>query len=107
MVKEITDSNFEQEVVAASKEKPVLVDFWAPWCGPCRMQGPILEEVAEEISEEAIIAKLNVDENPKKSQEFGIQSIPALKIFKDGEVVQDFVGVQTKESLVQSLRDKK
>lgn len=100
---EFTDQNFEQEVIKC--DKPVLVDFWAPWCGPCQMMGPVIEELANEIGDKAKVGKLNVDENNEVSAKFGIMSIPALKIFKGGEIVKEFVGVQAKETLKKALEE--
>ena len=82
---ELTDGNFEQEVLKS--DQPVLVDFWAEWCGPCRMIGPVVEEMAGEYDGKAKIGKVNVDSNPEVSVKYGIRSIPALLIFKNGEVV--------------------
>lgn len=96
-----TDDNFEVEVLKSNQ--PVLVDFWAPWCGPCQMMGPIIDEVAEEMKGKAKVGKLDVDENPKMASEYGILSIPSLKIFKSGKVVKEFSGVQRKESLKSEL----
>jgi len=101
MEKVFTDQNFEQEVL--NSQKPVLVDFWAPWCGPCQMMGPIIEELAEELEGKVVVGKLNVDENPQMAQKYGVMSIPTLLIFKDGRVVEQFVGVQPKEVLKQVL----
>lgn len=98
----VTDQTFDAEVLQS--DKPVLVDFWAPWCGPCRMQGPIVEDVAKEMEGQAKVAKLNVDENPMKAQQYGIMSIPTLIIFHKGQAVRQFVGVQSKETLVSELR---
>lgn len=92
-----TDQNFNQEVIKS--DVPVLVDFWAPWCGPCQVMGPIIAELAKEFDGKIKIGKLNVDENGATAQNFGIMSIPSIKIFKDGKVVKEFVGVQAKESL--------
>lgn len=97
----ITDANFDSEVMKS--DKPVLVDFWAVWCGPCQMQGPIVEEVAKEMGGNAKVGKLNVDENPAMAQKFGVMSIPTLMIFKGGTVVKQFVGVQSKETLLSEL----
>ncbi len=101
MAVEFTDANFQQEVVES--DKITLVDFWAPWCGPCQMMGPIIEELAKEVEGKFKVGKLNVDENPETSQTHGIMSIPAIKIFKDGKVVKEFVGVQDKDSLKSEL----
>lgn len=97
MAMEFTDQNFEQEVLQS--DKPVLVDFWAPWCGPCQMMGPIVDALAEDVKATAKVGKLNVDDNPQIASKYGIMSIPTVKIFKGGQVVKEFVGVQQKESL--------
>ena len=97
----ITDATFEQQVLKSTK--PVLVDFWAVWCGPCQTQGPIVEDVARQIGEKAVVGKVNVDENPQTSQKYGIMSIPTLMIFKSGAVVKQFIGVQSKEALLSEL----
>lgn len=96
-VPEFDDSNFEREVLQA--DGPVLVDFWAPWCGPCRMIAPVIEELASENQGTIKIGKLNVDEAPNSPQAYGVSSIPTLMIFKSGEVVERFVGVQPKSRL--------
>lgn len=97
----VTDANFDKEVLKA--DLPVLVDFWAVWCGPCQMQGPIVEDVAKTLAGKAKVGKLNVDENPTVSQKYGIMSIPTLMIFKNGTVVKQFIGVQSKETLLGEL----
>ncbi len=97
----ITDQNFDSEVL--KNDKPVLVDFWAVWCGPCQMQGPIVEEVATAMEGKAKVGKMNVDENPATAQKYGIMSIPTLMIFKGGTVVKQFVGVQSKDTLLGEL----
>ena len=83
--------------------QPVLVDFWAVWCGPCQVQGPIVEEVAKELDGKVKVGKMDVDQNPQTAQTFGIMSIPTLMIFKGGTVVKQFIGVQSKESLKAEL----
>lgn len=93
----VTDSNFQKEVLEKSKEIPVLVDFWAPWCAPCLMIGPILEGLAGRYKGKFVLAKVNVDENPIISRMFNITSIPSVKIFKNGNVADEFVGVVPEE----------
>jgi thioredoxin 1 len=97
----LTDANFDTEVM--QHDTPVLVDFWAVWCGPCQMQGPIVEEVATAMAGKVKVGKVNVDENPQVSQKFGIMSIPTIMIFKGGTVVKQFIGVQNKETLLSEL----
>ncbi|MEK7533514.1 MAG: thioredoxin [Patescibacteria group bacterium] len=98
---DITDQSFEAEVIKS--DKPVLVDFWAVWCGPCQVQGPIVEEVAVSLGDKAKVLKLNVDENPTYAQKFGVMSIPTLMIFKSGTVIKQFIGVTSKDILVTEL----
>ncbi len=83
--------------------KPVLVDFWAPWCGPCRTQGPIVEDVAQGLGDKAVVAKVNVDDERELASQFGVQAIPTLVVLKDGKVVQRFVGVQSADVLTTAL----
>ena len=99
-VKHLTSANFEE----LSSKGTVLIDFWATWCGPCRMLGPVLDQVAEEMGDEAVVAKINIDEEQDLAVKFGVRSIPALFILKDGEVVESFVGVKDKSTLVNSLK---
>ena len=98
----ITDQTFEQEVMQ-TKGRPVLIDCWSPWCGPCRIISPILDELAAESQGRYRIAKLNVDENPQTSSHFRIASIPTLLIFKDGQLVDRIVGVQPKQAIAERL----
>jgi len=99
MAIEINDSNFKSEVTDSAM--PVLVDFWAPWCGPCRMITPILEELAKEYDGKVKVVKINVDDSPNTAGEYGIRSIPTLILFKDGKVFEQTVGAQSKENLKQ------
>jgi thioredoxin 1 len=105
MVAELSDNTFQTEVLQASE--PVLVDFWAPWCGPCRMITPVIEELASENAGSVKFAKLNVDEHPNIAAKYDVSSIPTLLVFKSGEVVDRYVGVQPKARLQQALDDAK
>ncbi len=100
-VLEVNDANFEAEVLQAGE--PVLVDFWAPWCGPCRQIAPLVEELAGENGDGAKVVKLNVDDAPGAAQNYGVSSIPTLMVFKGGEVVDRFVGVQPKKRLQEAI----
>ena len=104
MALEFTDANFEEEVLKEN-EKPVLVDFWAPWCGPCQMMGPILDEVFTETESFAKVGKVNVDENPETAGKYEVMSIPTLIIFKDGKPIKTITGVQSKEVLIEELKN--
>ncbi|WP_019120238.1 thioredoxin [Brevibacillus massiliensis] len=95
----VSDQTFAQEVESGT----VLVDFWAPWCGPCKMIAPVLEQIDSEVGEKLKIAKLNVDENPETSGRFGVMSIPTLMVFKDGQMVDKVIGFQPKEALMATL----
>ncbi|MDR3583336.1 MAG: thioredoxin [Candidatus Pacebacteria bacterium] len=96
-----TDQNFETEVLKS--DKPTLVDFWAPWCGPCQVMGPIVEELAKDMGERAKIGKMNVDENPETAKKLGVMSIPTLMILKGGKMIKQFVGVQDIDTLKEEL----
>jgi len=99
----LTDSEFENQVIKS--EKPILVDYWAEWCGPCKMIAPILEEVSTEMSDKIIIGKLNVDENSQTPPKYGIRGIPTLLIFKDGNAVGTHVGALSKSDLIQFIEN--
>ena len=99
--RDVTDDTFEQEVIKA--DKPVLVDFWAPWCGPCRMVAPVVEELAEEYDGKVEFVKLNTDDNPNVSMKYHIRSIPTLLVFKGGEAVGEIVGFRPKSDLKKRL----
>jgi thioredoxin 1 len=99
----VTDATFEDEVLKS--EKPVVVDYWAEWCGPCRQVSPVLEEIASEHADKIDVVKLNVDENPVTSQKYRILNIPTPSVFKGGEVVKEIVGARPKSALLRELAD--
>ena len=101
MALEFTDANFEDLVIKS--DKPVIVDFWAVWCGPCRIVGPIVQEIGEEYSDKATVGKLDVDHNPESARKYGIRNIPTILYFKGGEVVDKQVGAVPKQVLLQKL----
>jgi thioredoxin 1 len=101
--KNVTDASFEADVL--KNDKPVVVDYWAEWCGPCRQVSPVLEEIASEHADKIDVVKLNVEENPVTSQRYGILNIPTLSVFKDGEVVKEIVGARPKSALLRELAD--
>jgi len=101
--KAVTDASFEADVLMNSK--PVLVDYWAEWCGPCRQVAPVLEEIAREFGSKIDIVKLNVDQNPYVVQNYGIMNIPTLSVFKNGQVVKQIVGAKPKAALLRELAD--
>ena len=100
--KNVTDENFETEVVKSGK--PTLVDFWAEWCGPCKQVGPILEEICNEMSDQVIVAKHNIDEHPNQPTKYGVRGIPTMLLFKDGELNATKVGATTKSNIVSWIK---
>ena len=101
MALQITDSNFEETVLKS--DKPVMVDFWAAWCGPCRMVGPIIDELSEEYEGKAIIGKIDIDLNQQYAAQFGVRNIPTVLVFKDGELVDRKVGVSSKNDYAEAI----
>ena len=101
MALQITDSNFEETVLKS--DKPVMVDFWAAWCGPCRMVGPIIDELSEEYGGKAIIGKIDIDSNQQYAAQFGVRNIPTVLVFKDGELVDRKVGVSSKNDYAEAI----
>ncbi|MBN2087347.1 thioredoxin [Candidatus Peregrinibacteria bacterium] len=103
MTKHFTESNFQTDVIEASKERPVLVDFFADWCGPCQMQAPVIDELSSEIGDKAFVGKLDTESSPNISMRYGVMSIPTLIIFRNGKEVDRASGVQSKEILTKVL----
>lgn len=101
--KVVTDETFDTEVLQNSK--PVIVDYWAEWCGPCRMVAPVLEEIANEHSDKIAVVKLNIDENPKVAQRYQIMAIPTMSVFQNGEIVKQIVGAKPKAALLRELSE--
>ncbi len=99
--KTLTDSNFQTEVLQS--QQPVLVDFWAEWCGPCRMLGPVIEKIAVANTGRLVVGKMNVDENPNTPQKYGVQGIPTVIFFKDGEVAKQLVGYQAQDKIQKAI----
>uniref|UniRef100_UPI00389A6F05 thioredoxin TrxA n=1 Tax=Salinibius halmophilus TaxID=1853216 RepID=UPI00389A6F05 len=100
-IKTLSDDSFEQDVLQS--DRPVLVDYWAPWCGPCKMIAPVLDEVSEQYADKLVVAKLNIDEHPNTPPKYGIRGIPTLMIFKGGEVAATKVGALTKSQLLEFI----
>ena len=102
-IKQINDSEFKAEVIDSSK--PVLVDFWAEWCGPCKQIGPVLEEISDEMKDQVVIAKHNIDEEPNSPTKYGIRGIPTMLLFKDGQLKATKVGATTKSNIVSWIKE--
>ena len=100
---DVTDKDFEEKVIEGSKEKLILVDFWAEWCVPCNILSPVLEKVVDSYKGKVVLLKLNVDDNPETSNNYGINAIPAVKLFKDGKLVDEFIGVVPEDTIRQTI----
>lgn len=103
MIIDVNDSEFEEKVLNQSKKTPVLVDFWASWCGPCMMLKPVLEKIANELDNKFVLAKVNVEENKEFASKYSVMSIPSVKLFKDGKIIDEFTGAQPEETIRQWL----
>ncbi len=103
MSKQFSNENFQQEVIEASKNKPVLVDFFAEWCGPCKMQAPIIDELTEEMGEKVGVGKVDIEESQELASKYNVMSVPTLIVFKDGEAKETMTGMRDKDSLKESL----
>ena len=99
----VTDASFEEEVLKS--DKPVVLDFWAPWCGPCKQIGPSLEEISDEMADKITVAKINIDENPNTPTQFGVRGIPTMLVFKNGEAAATKVGAVSKTAIVELIED--
>ena len=99
----VTDASFEEEVLKS--DKPVVLDFWAPWCGPCKQIGPSLEEISDEMADKITVAKINIDENPNTPTQFGVRGIPTMLVFKNGEAAAKKVGAVSKTAIVEWIED--
>ncbi len=100
---QVTDANFEEEVLKS--DKPVVLDFWAPWCGPCKQIGPSLEEISDEMKDKITVAKVNIDENPVTPTKYGVRGIPTMLVFKDGEAAATKVGAISKPAIVEWIEE--